>query len=54
NLHVLPRGYVLQAYPADFLMELNEAGKLKGKLKTIASKLSEEDNPVLMIAKFKE
>ncbi|MEG0454545.1 MAG: 6-bladed beta-propeller [Bacteroides sp.] len=29
NLHVLPRGYVLQAYPADFLMELNEAGKLK-------------------------
>ena len=54
NLPRLPRGYVLQPYPADFLMELNEAGKLKGKLKAIASTLSEEDNPVLMIAKFKE
>lgn len=29
-------------------------GELKGKLKEVASKLSEEDNPVIMIAKYKK
>ena len=33
--------------------ELLELGKLQGKLKEIASKLDEEDNPVLVLAKFK-
>ena len=32
----------------------NGQGKLKGELKEIASKLNDEDNPVLLIAKFKE
>ncbi len=32
----------------DKLMELLEEGKLKGKLKEIAKKLTEDDNPVLM------
>lgn len=54
NLHVLPKNCAMQAYPADFLIEQYQAGKLSGKLKEIASKLKEEDNPVLILAKFKE
>lgn len=54
NLHVLPNNCVMQIYPAHFLLEQNEEGKLKGELKEIASKLMEEDNPVLMLAKFQE
>lgn len=54
NKYTLPRNYGMLNYPADLLKELNDAGKLKGKLKEIASKLKEDDNPVLLIAKFKE
>jgi hypothetical protein len=41
---------LFQAYK---LIEANEKGELKGELKEIASQLTEDDNPVLMIAKFK-
>ncbi len=40
-------------YRSDILIELYNEGKLKGKLKEIASKLDEEDNYVLLIAKYK-
>ena len=43
----------MQYYPAYVLIELLEEGKLQGELKEIASKLTEEDNPVIMLAKFK-
>ncbi len=36
------------------LVEANEHGKLQGKLKAIADKLKEDDNPVLLIAKYKK
>ena len=36
------------------LVEALEAGELGGELKTIAESLKEEDNPVLMVVKFKE
>lgn len=36
------------------LMEAYEDGKLQGKLKEIAAKLTEESNPVIMIAKYKK
>ena len=36
------------------LLESLEAGKLSGELKTIAEGLKEDDNPVLMVVKFKE
>ena len=36
------------------LVEANKEGKLKGGLKEIASKLNEEDNPVLMLLKHKK
>jgi hypothetical protein len=36
------------------LIEALEAGELSGELKTIAEGLKEDDNPVLMVVKFKE
>ena len=36
------------------LVEALEAGELSGELKTIAEGLKEDDNPVLMVVKFKE
>ena len=53
NNFTVPKNHALQYYPADKLIELNEAGKLQGELKEIASKLNFDDNPVLMLAKFK-
>ena len=41
-------------YEAMDLKEALEAGKLIGELKTIAEGLKEDDNPVLMVVKFKE
>jgi hypothetical protein len=38
---------------ANALVEAYEKGKLKGKLKEIAAKLDEEDNPVIMLIKHK-
>ena len=40
-------------YTSETLIGLYNEGKLKGKLKEIASKLDEEDNYVLLIAKYK-
>ncbi|MEE1145648.1 MAG: 6-bladed beta-propeller [Bacteroidaceae bacterium] len=54
NLFCLPNGYIMQYYSAYRLVELYKEGKLQGELKEIASKLGEDDNPVLMLAKFKE
>ena len=53
NTHTVPKNHALQHYPAYVLIELLEEGKLQGELKEIASKLTEEDNPVIMLAKFK-
>ena len=36
------------------LVEALEAGELSGELKTVAEGLKEDDNPVLMVVKFKE
>ena len=36
------------------LVEAYNENKLKGKLKDIASKLKEEDNPVIMLVKHKK
>ena len=44
----------LQRLEADDLFEANEKGQLKGKLKEIAAKLDEEDNPVIMLVKHKK
>ena len=41
-------------YPADELLTALEEGKLKGKLKEIASTLGEEDNGVVMLLKRKK
>lgn len=39
---------------ADELKEAETQGKLKGELKQIASALHEDDNPVILLAKYKE
>ncbi len=39
----------IQALQAHKLIEANEQGELKGKLKEIASKLNEDSNPVIML-----
>ena len=36
------------------LIEANEQGKLKGKLKEVADGLDEDDNPVIMLVKYKK
>ena len=41
---------ILSAYE---LVEAYNDGKLRGPLKDIASKIDEEDNPVILIAKYK-
>ena len=43
-----------QFISAEELMEANEKGELYGTLKDIAKTLEIDDNPVLMIIKFKE
>jgi len=43
-----------QKLEADDLFEAYEKGQLKGKLKDIAAKLKEEDNPVIMLVKHKK
>ena len=53
NGYTVPKHHIIQYYPAYVLIELLEEGKLQGELKEIASKLTEEDNPVIMLAKFK-
>jgi len=43
-----------QKIEAHELMELNQKGELKGKLKELAAKLNEDDNPVIMLVKHKK
>ena len=43
----------IEVYPAHTLIKLNEKGQLTGELKKIASTLKEDDNPVIMMVKFK-
>ena len=50
----LHKSGVTFTFRAGMLMKLLKEQRLNGKLKEIASNLTEDDNPVLMIAKFKE
>ena len=52
--NVLPNNTGIIAQRAEKLLKDYNDGKLEGELKEIASKLKEEDNPVLMLIKFKE
>lgn len=47
-----PRQYLI-GIRSDLLIDAYKDNKLKGKLKEIASKLKDEDNPVLMLITFK-
>lgn len=50
----VPDNHLVRVLPASLLLNLLEKNRLQGELKRVASTLDEEDNPVLMIAKFKE
>lgn len=50
----LPRNTGISAIDNEYLLQDYEEGKLQGELKEIVSKLKEDDNPVLMLIKFKE
>lgn len=50
----LPENCARRSLSAEMLVELYQKGKLTGKLKMVASRLKEDDNPVLMLVKFKE
>lgn len=48
-----PEVPLCQSLAADELVEANQNGKLQGKLKEIADKMDEEDNPVIAIIRSK-
>ena len=50
----LPSNVCVESIRAHKLIEAYQEGKLSGKLKDIAANLKEDDNPVLMVVKFKE
>ena len=50
----LPANCAMEILSAEGLVELYNENRLQGKLKDVASKLREDDNPVLMLVKFKE
>lgn len=50
----LPNNVCVQSLNITKLCEAYEEGRLNGKLKDIAANLKDDDNPVLMIIKFKE
>ena len=52
--NILPHNTGIIAQTAEKLLKDYNDGKLEGELKEIASKLKEDDNPVLMLIKFKE
>ena len=51
---VLPTNYAYNYLKAETLVNSHNENRLSGKLKEIASTLKEDDNPVLMLIKFKE
>ncbi len=51
---ILPANTMRFRYSSSYLLEKLEKGELKGKLKEVAEKLDVEDNPVLVLVKFKE
>lgn len=50
----LPDNYARRILSAEMLVRINKEGHIVGRLKEVVSKLQEDDNPVLMLIKFKE
>ena len=48
----LPENCTLDCHDSERLLKAYREGKLKGKLKEIVSKMTEEDNPVFALSKF--
>lgn len=54
NKTTLPHNTGIVFRSAERILKDYETGKLEGELKEIASKLKEDDNPILMLIKIKE
>lgn len=54
NDNSLPSRVMTAFYSASRIVENRQKGNVKGDLAQIADRISEEGNPVLMVAKFKE
>lgn len=50
----LPENYGAASFPVSYLKVALQKGQLSGKLKEIALQVQEDDNPVLMLVKFKQ
>ena len=48
------RNAMFNLIPTERLLDAREKGKLSGPLKDIAAQMTEEDNPVLMVTRFKD
>lgn len=48
------RNAMFNLIPTERLLDAREEGKLSGPLKDIAAQMTEEDNPVLMVTRFKD
>ena len=53
QISIKNKNHAASRYQTSILVEKFKEGKLKGKLKEIASKLKEDDNNVVAIFKFK-
>jgi hypothetical protein len=53
NRAEVPADYCIRTIKAEKLYQDYKEGNLRGKLKEVAATLQEDDNPVLMIVKFK-
>ena len=51
--HIEPNNCIVRRHRADALIDLYEAGELKGEIKDIASKMKFDDNPFIAIYKLK-
>ena len=48
----LPENCTLECHDSERLLKAYKESKLTGKLKEIASKMTEDDNPVFALSKF--
>ena len=52
-LSALPEKCVFDSWDTDRLLDMLEKGKLTGNLKKVAEKMTVDDNPLLILYKFK-
>ena len=49
----LPYNYTSANFQPELLKKLNEQGRLKGRLKELTEEMQEDDNPIILLYKYK-